>query len=59
MATTTSISPPADTKTEVVPEINQAFIADRQVFWGSFTHFVTGGAIAVTLLLIAMAYFLT
>ncbi len=36
----------------------EAFLADRQAFWGSFTHFVTGGVIAVVVLLILMAIFL-
>ena len=51
--------PATSSETEAGLEINQAFVDDRQSFWGSFTNFVTGGAIAVAVLLIAMAYFLT
>ncbi len=41
------------------PEIEDAFVADKQRFWGSFTTFVMFGAGAVVLLLIVMAFFLT
>ncbi len=58
MANPADPNPPVP-QTETAPDISQAFVADRQSFWGSFTTFVTGGAIAVTVLLIAMAYFLT
>ncbi len=44
--------------TEPGPAIDDAFVADRQAFWGSFTRFVTMGAIAVVVLLILMAFFL-
>jgi Bacterial aa3 type cytochrome c oxidase subunit IV len=54
MADTTTIS-----DSQPSPVLVEAFIADRQAFWGSFTHFVTGGAIAVVVLLILMAFFLT
>ena len=52
MATTTT------PETQASPEIVEAFTADRQRFWGSFTNFVTGGAIAVAVLLILMWFFL-
>ena len=45
--------------TEAVPPAVEAFVADRQAFWGSFTRFVTMGAVAVVVLLILMAFFLT
>ena len=35
-----------------------AFVADRQAFWGSFTRFVTMGTVAIVALLILMAIFL-
>jgi hypothetical protein len=41
------------------PAIEEAFVADRLAFWGHFTSFVTGGAVAVAILLILMAFFLT
>lgn len=44
--------------TQESPEITQAFVADRERFWGSFTSFVTGGAIVVAVLLVLMAVFL-
>ena len=40
------------------PNIAEAFVADRQAFWGSFTHFITMGACAIAVLLILMAIFL-
>ena len=45
--------------TQPAPAIEDAFVADRQAFWGSFTTFVTGAAIAIAALLVAMAIFLT
>ena len=54
MADTTTLS---DSHPSPVPV--EAFLADRQAFWGSFTHFITRGAIAVAVLLILMAFFLT
>lgn len=46
-------------ETDAVPAAVDAFVADRQAFWGSFTRFVTMGAVAVVVLLILMAFFLT
>lgn len=40
------------------PLTEEAFLADRQKFWGDFTGFTTGSVIAVVVLLIAMAIFL-
>ncbi len=40
-------------------ETPEAFVADRQQFWVSFTHFVMGSAIGIAILLILMAIFLT
>ncbi len=54
MADTTTLS---DSQPSPIPV--EAFIADRQAFWSSFTHFITGGVIAVVVLLILMALFLT
>lgn len=36
------------------PDINAAFLADRQNFWSGFTKFTTYAVVAVTLLLIVM-----
>ena len=40
------------------PLTADAFYADRQRIWSSFTSFTMGGAIFVAILLILMAYFL-
>ena len=40
------------------PNIDEAFVADRQMFWSRFTSFTTGAVIAIVVLLIAMAVFL-
>ncbi len=37
----------------------EAFFADRKAFWGTFTRFVTGVAIALAVLMALMAFFLT
>ena len=60
MAITVTTTTAAGTTTVVEPSpaISEAFIADRQAFWGSFTRFVTMGASAVVVLLILLAYFL-
>lgn len=36
------------------PGIEEAFLADRQTFWGSFVRFTTFAVIAVVLVLIIM-----
>lgn len=38
--------------------IDEAFVADRQKLWSSFTSFTMYAVIAVVVLLIAMAFFL-
>lgn len=40
------------------PTTTEAFVADRQRFWGRFTHFVVGCVILVVIVLIGMAIFL-
>ena len=40
------------------PITEEAFLADRQSFWNSFTAFVVGSAITVAVVLILMALFL-
>jgi hypothetical protein len=40
------------------PTTPEAFIADRQHFWGLFTRSVTVAVIAVIILLVLMAWFL-
>jgi hypothetical protein len=41
------------------PETPEAFLADRQKFWASFTSFTTGSVIFLVLLLALMGLFLT
>ncbi len=41
------------------PNVADAFVADRQAFWGSFTSFVMVSTVAIVVLLIVMAIFLT
>ena len=45
--------------TQPAPQMEDAFLADRMAFWGSFTGFVKYGAIAIAVLLVLMAFFLT
>jgi hypothetical protein len=40
------------------PITEEAFLADRQSFWNSFTSFTIGSVIAVAVILILMALFL-
>jgi hypothetical protein len=39
-------------------ETPEGFLADRQRFWGGFTHFVLACVIVIVLLLVGMAIFL-
>ena len=39
------------------PDITEAFIADRQMFWHRFTGFTTYAVIAVVVLLILLWFF--
>ncbi len=64
MATMTTppdgMTTPPDTVTITEPSASavDAFVADRQAFWGSFTSFVTMAASGIAVLLILMAIFL-
>ena len=40
------------------PDTQEAFLADRQRFWGGFTHATVGTVIFMVVLLVAMATFL-
>jgi hypothetical protein len=40
------------------PVTTEAFLSDRQHFWGSFTHFLAGSVAAVVIVLVLMAIFL-
>ncbi len=57
MATTVMESTPTDTTTPG-PDLTEAFVADRQAFWGSFTNFVLMGTAGIAVLLILLAFFL-
>jgi hypothetical protein len=41
------------------PNTPEAFIADREVFWARFTRFIVYAVIALVILLVGMAIFLT
>ena len=41
------------------PNSPEAFIADRQIFWGRFTRVIVYAVGAIATLLILLAYFLT
>ena len=56
---TATVTTKDTTVTAPGPAAAEAFVADRQAFWASFTRFVTMGAVAVVVLLILMAFFLT
>jgi hypothetical protein len=40
------------------PVTTEAFLSDRQHFWGSFTHFLAGCVVTVVIILVLMAIFL-
>lgn len=50
-------SSPANTEVPAAG-IDEAFLADRNMFWSRFTTFTTGAVVAVAVLLIGMAVFL-
>ncbi len=52
------IHPSAPAPSGAAPLTEEAFLADRQRFWGSFTGLITGGVIAIVILLILMDIFL-
>ena len=49
---------PETKQSTVTPDIDQAFVADRQTFWSRFTTFTTGAIIAVVVLLVGMLIFI-
>ena len=38
-------------------DIDEQFVADRQIFWSRFTTFTTGAVVAVTVVVIALYVF--
>jgi hypothetical protein len=38
------------------PTTVEAFVADRQHFWGSFTNFIVAGVVAVIVILLFLAW---
>lgn len=46
------------TNSTAAPLTEDAFLADRQKFWGSFTGATTGAVVVMVVLLVAMAVFL-
>ena len=49
---------PTTTMQQAAPLTEEAFLADRQHFWGSFTRFTFVGVICIVIALILMAIFL-
>ncbi len=49
---------PETNQSNPTPDIDEAFVADRQTFWSRFTTFTTGAVIAVVVLLIGMLIFI-
>ncbi len=45
-------------ETTAGPNIDEAFVADRQIFWNRFTSFTTGSVIVLVVVLLAMWLFL-
>lgn len=48
---------PDTNPTDKNPDIDEAFVADRQIFWSRFTTATMGAAIAVAALLIGLLLF--
>jgi heme/copper-type cytochrome/quinol oxidase subunit 2 len=46
------------TRSSPAPLTEDAFLADRQRFWGAFSNFVLVSVIAVVIVLVLMAIFL-
>lgn len=47
-----------DTKqSDETPDIDEAFAADRQIFWSRFTTFTAGAVVVVVVLLMALLVF--
>lgn len=40
-----------------MPNINEAFVEDRQIFWSRFTTFTMGAVVAVVVLLLGLLVF--
>lgn len=40
-----------------MPDVNEAFVADRQIFWSRFTTFTMGAVIAIAVLLVGLLVF--
>ena len=56
----TTVAEPTKTETTTPgPDLTEAFVADRQAFWSTFTNFVFMGALGIVVLLILLAFFLT
>ena len=48
---------PETNQSTPTPNINEAFITDRQIFWSRFTNFTMGAVVAVTVLLVGLLIF--
>ena len=48
---------PETNQSAPMDKIDEAFVADRQIFWSRFTTFTTSAVVAVTVLLIGLYVF--
>ena len=49
---------PSTIAAPVPPVTTDAFLLDRQRFWGSFTSFTVAGIVAVIVVVLAVLYFI-
>ncbi len=48
---------PQTNQSKPMDKIDEAFVADRQIFWSRFTNFTTGAVVAIAVLLIGLWLF--
>ncbi len=48
---------PETNQSNPTPNISEAFVADRQIFWSHFTTFTTGAVVAIAVLLLGLLIF--
>ena len=48
---------PETNQSTPMTKIDEAFVADRQIFWSRFTTFTTGAVVAVAVVLVALYVF--
>lgn len=48
---------PETNQSNPTPDIDEAFVADRQIFWSRFTTFTTGAVVVVAVVLLGLLIF--